>query len=58
MKGTGIFAPADLVEIYGKEEAGLVLQQRIDACDKRLTISIVARQVPANDVVSHSNRRG
>jgi hypothetical protein len=35
-----IFAPAGLIEIDGKEEAGLVLKQRVDACDERLSLGV------------------
>jgi hypothetical protein len=43
--------PAGLVEIDGKEEAGLVLKQRVDARDEGLSLGVATRQVPANDVV-------
>ena len=48
-----IVAPSALVKIDGKEEAGLVLQQRIDARDERLRVGVGSRQVPADDVVGH-----
>ena len=35
-----IFAPAGLVEIDGKEEAGLVLKQRINASDEGLSLGV------------------
>ncbi|HEY7188642.1 MAG TPA: hypothetical protein VH436_18930 [Vicinamibacterales bacterium] len=39
-KRHGIFAPADLVEIDGEEEAGLVLKQRVDAGGERLSFGV------------------
>jgi uncharacterized LabA/DUF88 family protein len=50
-KGRGVFAPVRLVEINREEEAGLVLKQRVDASDERLTLGVATWQVPANDVV-------
>jgi hypothetical protein len=39
-KRRGIVAPAGLVEIDGKEEAGLVLKQRVNASDKGLSLGV------------------
>ena len=50
-KCRGILAPAALVEIDSQEKAGLVLKQRVDAGDERLSLGVATRQVPANDVV-------
>jgi hypothetical protein len=39
-KRCSILAPAGLVEIDGKEEAGLVLKQRVDASDEGLSFGV------------------
>jgi len=52
-EGRRILAPGGLVEVDGQEEARLILLQWIDTGDERLRRLIVARQVPANDVVGH-----
>ena len=52
-KSRNIVAPPRFVEINSEEEAGLVLQQRIDAGDKWLSAGVMAGQMPANHVVGH-----
>lgn len=46
-----IVTPAGLVEVDGKKETGLVLQERIDRRDEGLPLGVQSRQVPANNVV-------
>ncbi len=48
-----VVLPIRLVEVGGKEVARFVQEQRIDASHERLAVLILAREVPANDVVGH-----
>ena len=50
-KGSCVFAPVSPVEIHGKEEERFVLQQRVNARDKRLAVGIVAGEVPVDDLI-------
>jgi hypothetical protein len=39
-KRRSVFTPAGLVEIDGEEEAGLVLEQRVDAGDEGSSLGV------------------
>lgn len=50
-EGGCVFPPGSLVEISGKEEAGLVLENRVDTGDEWLAGIIASGKVPPNHVV-------
>jgi len=49
-KGSGVFAPALLVEIGGEEETCLVTEHRIDADDEGLSGTFATRKMPPDDI--------
>jgi hypothetical protein len=59
-KRRGIVLPAGLVEVGGKKEARLVLEQRIDACNEgamRWLAGRMTAQVPIDDLIGHREKR-
>jgi hypothetical protein len=52
-KGRRVVLPVRLVEVGGEKIAELVQTQWIDASHERLPVLILAREVPANDVVGY-----
>ena len=55
-KGLGIFLPVRLVEVDGQEEARLIQEQRVNARDEGLTVTILAGQVPSDDLVGDGEK--
>ena len=55
-KGAGIRSPVLLVKINCYKIAALILEQRIDADNKRTSPIIASRQVPANNLVRNGQK--
>ena len=52
-----VIRPAILVEVGGKEPAGLILQQRIDPCDEVTEVGIASTQMLFDDVTREWDER-